>query len=121
MSGMVEILNVGEGDVKLSFDPENPAERIRAARIVKDMLRRGYALLVETKPRSNKYARCTEFLEDTCEYVIADLDPEVAAKADEKETKTQEPETRKRRPGRPRKKVDASKVGAVAVAKTAGG
>ena len=32
MTGDVGILNVGAGDVKLSFDTRNPAERIRAAR-----------------------------------------------------------------------------------------
>ena len=35
--GKVNILNVGAGDLELSFDPNNPAERIRAARIVKDL------------------------------------------------------------------------------------
>ncbi|MEO8391171.1 hypothetical protein [Polaromonas sp.] len=39
-AGSVGILNVGDGDTKLSFDPKNPAERIRAARIVRDMIRR---------------------------------------------------------------------------------
>lgn len=33
MSGTVGILNVGAGDIELSFNPENPTERIRAARI----------------------------------------------------------------------------------------
>ena len=32
--GEVGILNVGAGDIRLSFDPANEAERIRAARIV---------------------------------------------------------------------------------------
>lgn len=41
MMGSVAILNVSAGDTKLTFDKSNPSETIRAARIVKDMLRRG--------------------------------------------------------------------------------
>lgn len=89
MSGQVGILNVGAGDTKLTFDKSNPAECIRAARIVKDMLRRGYALLVETEgPEGRKlYRRVHEFDEATHEYIIADFDPVEAAKADAAEPK----------------------------------
>ncbi len=84
-AGTVGILNVGAGDTKLSFDPKNPAERIRAARIVRDMLRRGYALLVEVGVNtdgSKRYERATDFNEATCEYIVADFDPIAAAEAD---------------------------------------
>jgi hypothetical protein len=81
--GSVAILNVGAGDTKLTFDKSNPAESIRAARIVKDMLRRGYALLVEVEREGKKaFERALDFREDTCEYVIADFDPVVAEEAD---------------------------------------
>mgnify|MGYP002142381953 CR=1 FL=1 len=46
MVGTVAILNVSAGDTKLTFDPKMPAEVARAAKVVKDMLRRGFALLV---------------------------------------------------------------------------
>jgi hypothetical protein len=84
---MLGILNVGAGDTKLSFDPTKPAERIRSARIVTDMLRRGYALLVEVtdKKGNTSYTRVHEFREDTCEYIIADFDPLVAQEADASE------------------------------------
>ncbi len=86
-TGTVAVLNVGDGDTKLSFDPKNPAERIRAARIVRDMLRRGYALLIEVERDGQKvFQRATDFHEDVCEYVIADLDPITAAEADTKDT-----------------------------------
>ena len=42
MAGTLEILNVGAGDVVITFDKTNPAEQIRAKRIIKDMLKRGY-------------------------------------------------------------------------------
>lgn len=83
MSGEVGILNVGAGDTKLTFDKSNPAECIRAARIVKDMLRRGYALLVDRG--DGKYQRALDFDETQFEYIIADFDPEVAREVDGKE------------------------------------
>lgn len=79
----IALLNVGEGDTKLTFDKKNMAETIRAARIVKDMLRRGYTLIIEPEP--GKFAKVKEFREDVCEYIIADMDPVVAAVADRDE------------------------------------
>ncbi len=74
--GSVGILNVGAGDVKLTFDKDDPVECIRAARIVKDMLRRGYALLVEVEVDGvKKFQRCRDFDDQKFEYIIADLDP----------------------------------------------
>ena len=134
MTGTLSILNVGDGDTKLSFDKNNPAERIRAARIVTDMLRRGYALLVEVERNGEKgYERVQAFREDTCEYIIADFDPTVAAatetgNVDEFETQARpgaqapsEAAPKKRR-GRPStRKVPAEGANAVAVGRSAGG
>lgn len=84
--GTVAALSVGAGDIKLSFDKSNPAERIRAARAVKDMIRRGYALLVQVERDGAKvFVRATDFDENVCEYIIADLDPVAAAAADQRE------------------------------------
>lgn len=85
--GAIGILNVGAGDTKLTFDKTNPAECIRSARIVTDMLRRGYALMIEVTDSkgARSYTRVREFREDTCEYIIADFDPEIAAKEDANE------------------------------------
>lgn len=86
MAGQVGILNVGAGDTKLVFDPSNPADCIRAARVVKDMIRRGYALLVDTGKRDAGdrpiYARAKDFDETKFEYIIADFDPLIAAEED---------------------------------------
>lgn len=136
MNGTVGVLNVGVGDTKLSFDPTNPAERIRAARIVRDMLRRGYALLVEVERDGKKvFTRAVDFLEDVCEYVIADFDPVTAADADAdaKESDEQQqgqagasPAPAREAPSPRRGKitkrsVKAESVRSVAVAPTAGG
>ena len=86
MTGELGILNVGAGDIKVSFDKSNPAERIRASRIVKDMLKRGYALLVEVDRNGQKaFERATAFDENTCEYIVADFDPIQAERTDEQE------------------------------------
>jgi hypothetical protein len=88
MAEGIGILNVGAGDTKLVFDKSNPAEMIRSARIVKDMLRRGYALLIEVDDGKGgkSFQRVTAFREDTSEYIIADFDPVQAAEADARET-----------------------------------
>lgn len=82
MTATIGILNVGAGDTKLSFDPTNPAECIRAARIVKDMLRRGYALLIDSGRKDDQgrpiHVRALDFDEKTHEYIIADFDPTVS-------------------------------------------
>lgn len=134
-AGTVGILNVGAGDTKLSFDPSNPAERIRAARIVKDMLRRGYALLIEIERDGVKqFTRAVDFDEAVCEYIIADFDPIEAAKHDEQEVVAganhgneqevpQAPSTPAGATGkRPyTKRIKAEGARAVSVARTAGG
>lgn len=71
--GSLGILNVGTGDTKLSFDKSNPAERARAAKIVEDMLKRGYAILVQIGDQGGEpiYRRAKAFDPETCEYIIA--------------------------------------------------
>jgi hypothetical protein len=138
--GTVACLSVGKGDIKLSFDPESPAERIRAARVVADMLRRGYAILVEV---DGKWTRAESFREDKCEYVIADFDSAAAVRADREEARKDEeseagaageapaapaeefspvpPEKRRRGPKPRLRTVKAESVRTVAVGRTAGG
>jgi len=132
--GTVGILNVGAGDIRLSFDKSNPAERIRAARIVKDMLRRGFALLIEVDvDGEKKFTRAIDFDENVCEYVIADFDGATAELHDQEEAHGQEeqsppsvettggtsaPRTKR---ANTKKRVAAEGARAVAVGRTAGG
>lgn len=114
---MLSILNVGEGDNKLSFDPEKPVERERAAHIVTDMLRRGYAISIRTD-RKNKhgepiYARVKGFDPNTCEYIIDNLSPEDEAEIAERMSG-------KKKRGR-KTRIAAATVPAVAIARTARG
>lgn len=138
--GTIGILNVGAGDTKLTFDKNNPAETIRSGRIVTDMLRRGYALLIEVP--DGKGGTTTErvkaFDPKTSEYIIADLDPLQAAAADEDERQhveqsgaapareaPAEGDAAPKRRGRPARsgtlRVAASSTTGVAVARSAGG
>lgn len=139
--GELGILNVGAGDVKLSFDPANPAERMRAARIVKDMLRRGYALLIKVDEGGREvWRRALDFEEASCEYIIADFDPTMADRTDHVEvsvdTAIKGPEVGQDqapaheagqaagahvRRGRGRRGIPAERTTGVAVSRTAGG
>jgi hypothetical protein len=121
MAGELEILNVGEGDTKLTFDPRNPKERERAARIVKDMLKRGYALLVQVGKQDGKplYQRAVDFDPDTCEYIVAAGPDEVIDIG--REISATESEAKPRRGGTKRVGIPAEKTRATAIARTAGG
>lgn len=83
MTGVLEILNVQGGDVKITFEKHDESEIIRAGRIISDMLRRGFALVVEVE-RDGKtaYERVQEFDAARSEYIIADFDSLEAAKVD---------------------------------------
>lgn len=120
-AGQVGILNVGAGDTKLSFDPKNPKERERAARIVTDMIRRGFTILVQVGTRDGEplYQRAKAFKPKTCEYIIAG-DVEVD---DGKASKDQRGQagSRKGRKHGPYRKLPAESTRAVSVGRTAGG
>lgn len=118
-TGTIAILNVGAGDTKLTFDVTKPEEVARAAKIVKDMIRRGFVLLIEVG-RNEKgpiYQRAHDFDETTAEYIIAG---EVHDDEAEARTPAPTPRARKGKAGRMRR-VAAHETSAVAVARTAGG
>lgn len=116
----VIVLNVGAGDTKLTFDPKKPAERKHAARVITDMLKRGYAILVEVgedKDGEPLYRRAKAFDAKTCEYIIVGLPEDAAAEAPAKVP----PRRAAKKPPRKAGRVKAEGRRAVAVAPTAGG
>ena len=124
----IGILSVGAGDTKLSFDPKNPAEREHAARVVADMLKRGYAILVQVGERDGEplYQRAKGFDEKTCEYLIVGTPPvdvEQAPSALTRLKKTVDAMRRKRKstPKMETARVPAETTRAVSVARSAGG
>lgn len=115
--GEIGILNVGAGDTKLSFDPKKPAERKRAAKVVGDMLRRGYAILVEAgKDDQGRplYRRAEAFDADTCEYIIAGTPEDHGKNATQQAPKKREGKA-------PSARIKAETTHAVSVARSAGG
>lgn len=123
--GELAILNVGEGDTKLTFDKDKPEERKRAAKVVQDMLSRGYALLIKVGEKDGEpvYQRATKFDPETCEYIIATAgDEEVDIGKDlEESMKSAAPKRKRGRPRKNEKRVPAEKTNAVGVARTSGG
>lgn len=130
--GSINCLSVSEGDITITFDSNNAAEAIRAKRMIRDMLRRGYALLV--KLEDGTYTRCLEFDEASSEYIVADFDPVIAAEQDNNDVQEIEKQTEEAKaiqpnakkfpgPGRPRgrKRLDMSKSHATAIAPSSGG
>lgn len=119
-TGVVAILNVGAGDTKISFDPTKPEEVARAAKIVKDMIRRGFVLLIEVgrDEKGPLYRRADDFDEKTAEYIIAG---ETHDEAEPSAAQSSEGETKKQKTKRGCTRVAAARTNAVAVARTAGG
>lgn len=124
MIGELGILNVGVGDTKLTFDPSKPGETANASRIVKDMIRRGFAIFIEvgSNDRGPIYQRAHDFDEATSEYIVVGTPEEVEQVNDQEPPSTPRP----RRQGAPRSKPEPRRIAAnstkgVAVARTAGG
>lgn len=119
MTGTIGILNVGAGDTKLSFDKNNPKERKRAAKIVDDMLKRGYAVFVQVGEKDGEplYQRAHAFNPETCEYLIFG-DPE---DDDSEGPKNEQKSAPRRRTAATPKRVAAEATRAVAVSRSAGG
>jgi hypothetical protein len=115
--GELSVLNCGAGDIRVSFDKNNPMEIERAKRIIQDMLKRGYALFVEV---DGKLQKVRKFDAEKCEYLIAD-GPTIAPETrDHSEDAEPEPERKKR--GRPAFKAVPMKTSkATGVAPTSGG
>lgn len=108
--GELSVLNCGAGDMKFSFDSDDPLEVARASRVVTDMLHRGYMLFVEV---DGKLDRVTDFDPETTEYIIADGPGE--------HSPVTETTTKKTTKKKAKKRVSAKGKRATGVAPTAGG
>lgn len=129
--GSLSILNVGAGDIKIEFNTASISETIRAKRIITDMLRRGYALLVEVERDGERaWERVQQFDEKRSEYIIADFDAELAQEVDRQSEAAELRRTHAVEPPvadppaptrRGYKRVPMAKTKATAVGRSAGG
>lgn len=110
MDGSLSVLNCAAGDIRVSFDKDDPQEIVRAKRIIKDMLARGYLLFVE---QPEGLIPVKKFDPEREVYILADgptEEPEPAV----------EGEQPKKKRGRP-KGVPMRTTKATGIPRTAGG
>jgi len=100
--GSLCILNISAGDVKISFNKDNPEELARAREMIEDMLKRGYSILVQW---GDGWRRAKKFIPTRDSYVV---------EVSETTTEGEKPQTVE-------KEIPAKKTRAMAVAPTAGG
>ena len=70
-TGELDVLNCTEGHIHITFDKDDPAELAKAQKIIEDMFKRGYAVLVETPKGLRKVKK---FNPKTNSYVIQEPD-----------------------------------------------
>ncbi len=91
--GMLEVLSVGKGDIKLTVGGSDPEEVDKARRVIEEMLRKGYAIYVET---DTGVRRVKKFNKYRLTYIIAEVaEPEPAPPEPEPESGKPKPATRK--------------------------
>lgn len=121
--GELAILNCREGDMRFSFDKDDPQELERAKRVVEDMLRRGYIIFVDV---GGKLRKVTKFDAKRGEYIIADgplySGDENGDKNQEEIPEPKKPKTKaKEKAAKGTKRVGMRSSKAVGVAPTSGG
>lgn len=116
-TGSLSVLNVGAGDIELRFNQHNTEEREKALKMLTDMQRRGYAILVRLDDGS--YVRATEIDAERGCYVVQM--PEMSTGLDEGPSLPGRRGSRKGPRGRQRRHVPIERAHAVGVARSAGG
>jgi hypothetical protein len=68
--GCLEVLSVGKGDLKLTWDRDNPDDVDKARKTIEEMLRKGYSIFVET---DDGPSRVTDFNPKRMTYIITEI------------------------------------------------
>lgn len=119
MNGSLSVLNVGAGDISITFNQHDTGERDKALRMLKDMQKRGYAILVRLD--DGTYTRALEIDETRGCYVIQEPAELPAGDASPAPTGDAPNDAPVKRRGRHRKSVPIEKAHATGVARSAGG
>lgn len=111
LAGVLDVLSIGKGDLRLVVGGDAPEEIEKARRIIEQMLKAGYAIFVETDAGPK---RVKKFNAHRMTYLVSEIPEET------------EPEPAAKPRGRPKKKAvetDVPVAGskATAVGRTAGG
>lgn len=83
--GMLEVLSVGKGDIKLSINPDNPKDVEGARAMIEEMLAKGYGIFVELP--SGRLSRVKKFNPKKMEYIISEVVEQPDAKPAGKRTR----------------------------------
>lgn len=73
LPGMLEVLSVGKGDIKLTVGGDDPEEIAKAKAIIEEMMSKGYGLFVEGA--GGVLRRVKKFNPKKMEYTISELAP----------------------------------------------
>jgi hypothetical protein len=113
--GMLEVLSVGKGDIKLTLDGNSSEETEKARSIIEEMLRKGYGIFVET---DEGLTRVKAFNPKRMTYVISEVveEPEAAGAAEPSAASPRRPGRRVRE-----RQVPVAGSRAKAIGRTAGG
>lgn len=115
--GLLDVLQVGRGHLRLTINGDDPIEKDRARRLIEDMLRRGFAIFVEDG--DGKASRVRAFDPERMAYVIGDVPGDVGGDpAGADEAQPSEPAPKR---GRRTREVPVAAARATAVGRTAGG
>jgi hypothetical protein len=108
--GMLEVLSIGKGDLKLTIGGDNPEDTEKARKLIQEMLEKGYAIFVETDKGPTRVKR---FNPHRMTYIISEVPDEPAL----------EPAKTSKAPKKKAKETHVPVAGsrATAVGRTAGG
>lgn len=126
LPGELSVLNVGAGDINITFNNADADEVGKARQVITDMQKAGYAIMAQMPDKS--YQRIESFDPARNAYIVVVLAPETGAVVEAVTDAEVLPKKRGGRPKGARKGVDFDRVAlpvqqtrAVGIARSAGG
>lgn len=117
--GSLSILNVGEGDIHITFNNNDAAETEKAISMLQDMQRRGYAILVQLP--DNTYVRAQKIDASTGSYIVQIPEASTASTSSDDSANEEKKPVRGRSKKSETQKLPIAQTHAVGIARSAGG